>query len=231
MAWDITAGVAQSQPSLPAGMPHVCLLVPHFGKVSMEWVESTYGPLRFVGNGSFAKSNRIARGLLNLDTERNELVKAALADKTVTHLLWLDSDCIIEKPRSPDEAIATLLSLNVPIVSALYRAKKAKGEYPYAMWAKAPVGEGYVNIPTWSGNWLSVDAIGMGFCLCKREVFEKVSYPWFVWDKPTPSEDFVWCEKVRKAGYEIKVFTEVQFSHEGTMKVLCKDGAVHVLDV
>jgi hypothetical protein len=227
MAWQINP----VKPEIPAGVPHVCLLVPHFGKVSMEWVESTYGPLRFTGNASFVKSNRVARGILNLDVERNELVKAALDDKTVTHLLWLDSDCILEEPRNPDEAILRLLACNTPIVSGLYRAKKAKGEYPYAMWAKNPKGDGYLGIPKWTGNFISVDAIGFGFCLTRREVWEKIPFPWFVWDKPTPSEDFAWCEKIRKAGYEIKVYTDVKLSHEGMMKVLCKDGTVHVLDV
>ena len=198
----------------------------------MEFVNSTYAPLCFMGNTQFAKSNRVARGIMNLDTERNELVKDSLDDKSITHLLWLDSDCIMEDPKDPNEALRRLLSCNVPIVSGLYRAKKAKGSYPYAMWAKNPAGTyGYVDIPTWTGNYITVDAIGMGFCLCKREVFEKVPPPWFVWDKPTPSEDFAWCEKVRGAGYEIKVYTDVKLSHEGTMKVLCKDGAVHMLDV
>lgn len=235
MAWDITPGTAQPAPPtqrIPAGMPVVCMLIPHFGKISMEFAQSTYGPLSFLAHPAFAKTSRVARGILNLDTERNDLVRMALEDKAVTHLLWLDSDCIIDEPKDPNEAVAKLLACNVPIVSALYRAKKSKGNYPYAMWAKNPGAEyGYIDIPKWTGNFISVDAIGLGFCLCRREVFEKVPAPWFVWDKPTPSEDFAWCEKVRKAGYEIKVYTDVQFWHEGAFKVRCKDGAVHTLDV
>lgn len=236
MAWQIQAGQAipsaPTAPTVPAGMPVVCVLVPHFGKVSMEWAQSTYAPLMFIGNPNFVKTSRVARGILNLDTMRNDMVRMALEDKNVTHILWLDSDCIIEEPNDVNEAVRRLLACNVPIVSGLYRAKKSKGNYPYAMWAKNPTGGyGYVDIPKWTGNFIDVDAIGMGFCLTKREVWEKVPPPWFVWDKPTPSEDFVWCEKVRAAGYKIKVYTDVMLSHEGMMKVLCKDGAVHVLDV
>lgn len=228
MAWQIQP----QQPQIPAGMPLVCILIPHFGKISMEFAQSTYGPLQFIAHPAFAKTSRVARGLLNLDTERNDLARMALEDKNVTHLLWLDSDCIVEDPADPNEALRRLLAINVPIVSGLYRAKKAKGNYPYAMWAKHPTAEhGYIDIPQWTGNFINADAIGLGFCLCKREVFEKIPPPWFVWDKPSPSEDFAWCEKVRKAGYEIKVYTDVKLSHEGAMKVLCKDGAVHVLDV
>lgn len=231
----ITPGVAQptqQTATLPAGMPLVCILVPHFGRVSMEFVQSTYVPLVYVARADFAKTNRIARGILNLDTLRNDLVRMALEDKQVTHVLFLDSDCIIEEPKDPNEALKNLLACNAPIVSGLYRAKKSKGLYPYAMWAKHPAAEyGYTDIPKWTGNYITVDAIGMGFCLIRREVFEKIPPPWFQWDKPTPSEDFAFCEKARKAGYDIKVFTDVKLSHEGMMKVLCKDGAIHMLDV
>lgn len=235
MAWNIQSGVAQpSAPTvqIPAGMPVVCILIPHFGKISMEWAQSTYGPLLHTGRNDFAKTSRVARGILNLDTLRNDLARMALEDKQVTHLLWLDSDCIMEEPKDPNDAIAKLLACNVPVVSGLYRAKKSKGLYPYAMWAKHPTADyGYIDIPKWTGNFISVDAVGFGFCLIRREVFEKIPPPWFVWDKPTPSEDFAFCKKIRDAGYEIKVYTDVMLSHEGAMKVLCKDGAVHVLDV
>lgn len=228
MAWQIPT----QQVSIPQGMACICILIPHFGKISMEFAQSTYGPLMFVAHPKFVKTSRVARGLLNLDTERNDLARMALEDKAVTHLLWLDSDCIMEEPKDPNEALFKLLSINVPIVSGLYRAKKSKGLYPYAMWARHPNSSyGYTDIPQWTGNFISADAIGMGFCLCKREVFERIPPPWFVWDKPTPSEDFAWCEKVRRAGYEIKVYTDVRLSHEMSGKVLCSNGAVHVLDV
>lgn len=225
---------AQAQPTqqIPKGMAVVCVLIPHFGKISLEFAQSTYAPLMHTPHPAFVKTSRVARGILNLDTLRNDLARMALEDKQVTHLLWLDSDCIIEEPADVNEAVAKLLACNAPVVSGLYRAKKAKGLYPYAMWAKHPTADyGYIDIPKWTGNFISVDAIGFGFCLVRREVFEKIPAPWFVWDKPTPSEDFAFCKKIRDAGYEIKVYTDVKLSHEGMMKVLCKDGAVHMLDV
>jgi GT2 family glycosyltransferase len=158
------------------------------------------------------------------------LAKMALDDPSVTHLLWIDSDIVAESPSDINQALRMLLQLNVPIVSGLYRAKKAKGDYPYAMWSKpSPTAEGYGSIGTWTGNFIKVDAIGFGFVLVKREVFERVPEPWFVW-KTQKSEDFEFCEKVAKYGYEIKVYTDVRLSHIGTMKVRT-DGAVHVLDV
>lgn len=233
MAWleGGTPVIAPVQPTIPKGIPHICLCIPHFGAVSFEWVESTYGPLRFIPCVDFAKSNKLARGILNLDTERNMVAKMALEDKSVTHLLWLDTDCICESPTDPNQAVRMLLQCNTPVVSGLYRSKKLKGDYPYAMWMKNPAGEyGYVGIQSWTGNFVKVDTIGFGFVLIKREVFEKIPYPWFVWDKQAPSEDFDFCEKMVKYGYDIRVFTEVKLSHAGMMKVKI-DGSVHVLDV
>lgn len=215
------------------GIPHICLLVPHFGNVSLEWVETTYGSLRFIPQPDFAKSNRLSRGILNLDIERNELVKYALEDKTVTHFLWLDTDCLIESPKDANQAVRMLLACNTDIVSGLYRAKKSKGDYPYAMWMKNPNGIGYFGINKWTGNYINVDVLGLGFCLMRREVFEQIPSPWFVWGSPSPSEDFTFFEKAKQHGYEARVFTEVKLSHVGTMKVICDStsGAVHLLDV
>lgn len=233
MAWDetkINPGKPQIRTSIPKGVPHVCLLLPHWGSVSMEWVESTYGPLRFIPVADFAKSNKLARGILNIDTERNMLVKSALEDQTVTHLMFLDTDCIFSDPKDPNQAIKMLLSCDTDIVSGLYRAKKAKGEYPWAMFVRNPHGKGYISIPEWTGNFITADVIGFGCVLLKREVFEKVPHPWFEWKENASSEDFFACEKFKKYGYEIKVFTDVKLSHCGSMKVL-PSGKVTTMDV
>lgn len=212
MAWNLKAEEL-------TGKPHVSVLIPHWGSVSLEWADTTYAPLKFIPQPDFNKSVKLSRGILNLDTERNELTRYALEDKSITHLLFLDTDCIMEDPKDVNQAVRMLLACNSPIASGLYRAKKTEG-YPYAMWVKNPQGEGYLSISTWTGNWLKVDVIGFGFVLLKREVFEKMPYPWFVWDKPHPSEDFAFCEKLNKAGYEVKVLTSVRLSHCGLLKVL-----------
>jgi hypothetical protein len=197
----------------------------------MEWVESTWGPLRYIAQPDFAKTPRLSRGILNLDTHRNELVKSALADKAVTHILFLDSDIIAESPSDINQAVRMLLACNAPIASGLYRAKKQHGEYPYAMWTKNPNGIGYLPIGTWNGNWLHVSVIGFGFVLIRRDVWDTVPSPWFVWKEVTPSEDFYACELFAKYGFETRVLTDVQLSHLGPLKVLCKDAKAVSQDV
>lgn len=211
--------------------PFVMICVPHWGSVSLEWVQKTYGPLAFIPQPDFDKQPLLLRGVLNLDTERNELVKEALKNPKTTHILFLDTDIIVEEPKDPNQALRMLLATDAPIASGLYRAKKKKG-FSYAMWVKNPEGEGYIPVLEWTkgANWIKVDAIGLGFCLIKREVFEKIPYPWFKWDKPQPSEDFYFCELLAKYGYEIRVLTDIKCSHIGLLKVKI-DGTVTTLDV
>lgn len=215
MAW------LEARSGLPSGAPVVRVCIPHWGSVSFEFVRSMYVPLE-MPQPDFSKYMLLMRGILNLDTERNELVKQALEDKKTTHVLFVDTDIVPETPTDPNQAIRMLLATNAPIVSGLYRAKQTTGFW-HAMWSKipnVPVEQGYSPIQSWTGNWITVDAIGMGFCLIKREVFEKVPYPWFEWKrKEGPSEDFAFCQKAKEAGYEIKVLTDIRLSHIGTLKV------------
>jgi hypothetical protein len=111
--------------------PCITICVPHFGKVDIEWARNVLGPLQCVPVPNFDKNLLLMRGILNIDTERNELVKAALANARTTHLLFLDTDVMPEM--DANQALNMLLTCNVPIVSGLYRAKQKTG-FVYAMW-------------------------------------------------------------------------------------------------
>jgi GT2 family glycosyltransferase len=71
------------------------------------------------------------------------------------------------------------------------------------------------------------DAIGTGSLLIKRNVIESIDPLWFEY-KPYPkeeerfktqSEDVVFCEKVRKAGFDIYCDSSVKCGHIGHMIV------------
>jgi hypothetical protein len=208
---------------------HVKICIPHHGLCTLEWAKRTFAPLDAVPQPDFDKQTLLCRGILNLDTERNELVKEALKDPATTHILFLDTDVVVEQPPDPNHALRMLLACDAPVASALYRAKQKIG-FNYSMWKK--VKGGYAPVTGWTkgSNWISVDAIGLGFCLFKREVFQHIPQPWFVWNKPHPSEDFAFCEKLIEHGYEIRVLTDVRCSHIGTLKVR-PDGTITTLEV
>jgi len=162
----------------------------------------------------------------SLPLVRNELAKKAL-EAGCTHLLWVDSDGVMEVPHDPNHALKILYDCDVPIVACLYRAKQKIGFFN-AAWIKTP--GGYTPIESWTGNWITVDVTGMHFVLIKREVFENVPKPWFHWETGPPSEDFYFYEKAKEAGYQVRIFAEVRLSHLGELKVL-SDGSVTTRDV
>ena len=234
MAWNLEekngGSVRMVQFPLPGQpVPVVKILIPHTGSWTSEFTERMLIPLQS-HTSDLEKYVIFGRGT-PLDVQRNSMVVEALKDSRTTHVLFGDSDMVCEKPPDPNDALKLLIACNAPIVSGLYRAKRRDG-FPYAMWTKTADG-GYANTLSWTpegSNWVKVDSIGMGFCLIKREVFEKVPYPWFVWDNLEPSEDFYFCEKVKQYGYEVRVFTDVRLSHIGVLKVK-SDGTVTVLDM
>jgi hypothetical protein len=196
----------------------------------MEWAYRMLLPL--VSQVQWAdKELRMSRGI-PVNLSREEMVRSVLEDPKATHILWVDSDSVCESPADPNTCLQTLLSLNEPIVSGLYRAKQKTG-FNYAMWVETVDSEGkegLTPILNWTGNWLQVDAIGLGFCLVKREVYERIPRPWFPWELGGRSEDFEFCRKAIKAGYKINVFTDVRISHIGLLKVKT-DGSITTLDI
>lgn len=178
----------------------------------------------------------------SLPFARNTLVVEALKTKC-THIFWIDSDIVLENigngipnPQAPNDqtkntpvtdpniALRILYDTNMPIVSGLYRAKQ-KGGFGFAAWVKVqdksqPRGWGYAPIASWNGNLVQVDVVGLGFCLIKREVFEKMKPPWFKWDMPDEvSEDFSFLQKAKEAGFDTHLFTDIKLRHLGDLAV------------
>jgi hypothetical protein len=195
--------------------PRIALCLPHTGLLHAEFVEKTWGPLRWVPVDWCDKIPLMCR-VPSLPLARNILAKQAL-DAGATHLLWLDSDAIPESPSDPNEALRLLYQCNVPIAACLYRAKQRAG-FNYAAWVK--VEGGYAPIQEFTGNWFKVDVTGFHFILIRREVFERVPKPWFHWEQEEEvSEDFHFLERARSLGYEVYIFADVRMSHIGLLKV------------
>lgn len=229
MAWNRQQPITSivSQPKLP----RIVIGIPYTVDVTMFWALKTMGPLLFIPTNWCEKIPQMVRGV-PLNVARDQIVELALSDPAVTHILWVDTDSICESPEDPNIAMNMLYQCNVPIVSGLYRAKQKQG-FNYAAWvdAKLPNNQvGFIPIESYTGNFFQVDTIGMGFCLIKREVYEKLSPPWYPWPKASPSEDFNFCLSAKKQGYSINVFADCKISHCGDLQVRT-DGTTHVLDI
>jgi hypothetical protein len=216
--------------------PRIAVCVPHMEMVSMKWALEMMVPIFFVGTDWCEKIHKLARGIPQ-NLAREQLVELALEDKLVTHILFVDSDNVCNAPKDPNLALRMLYNCNQPIVSGLYRAKQAEG-FHWAAWIDLhkvnkdfPADKiAFTPVSSYTGNMFTVDVVGLGFCLIKREVYEKLPKPWHPWNTPAPSEDFNFCLNAKKAGFETWVMSDVKLDHIGNLNVH-PDGTITTLDV
>jgi hypothetical protein len=210
--------------------PLICVCIPHTSNVSLEWVQKTYIPLQ-MQDPRFDKTFQLARGI-PVDLAREQMVDAAMKS-AATHIFFVDTDIIFEPPLNPNDAINTLLSLNQPIISGLYRAKQRPNKdqtlgdpaalmgFNYDIWQKVE-GRGFVPVlpPPPPTNFFTVDVTGLGLTLIQRKVFEKTPKPWFPWELEGGSEDFRFYMKAKSVdpSFLCWIFTQVTASHAGELK-------------
>jgi hypothetical protein len=130
-----------------------------------------------------------------VDYARNLAVKHFLTTNK-THLLFLDDDTIPEV-----DGISKLLSSGKLVVGGLYNLQVDTSDRQSTKLAPSAIVDSQRGLQ-------KVDRIATGFLLIRKEVFEKIPRPWFEfeWDKNHDSylgEDYSFCEKVKKAGFDI----------------------------
>lgn len=131
------------------------------------------------------------------------------------YMLWLDSDMVF-----PSTTAMRLMSHNEDIVAANYvrRQLPAKGV------AYEKIGDWQNPLPFVAQNHLvPVEGIGMGCMLVKTKILNEIPKPWFEFHWTEESNDFLgedmdFCQKMKKAGYTIKVDTNLsmELRHMGS---------------
>lgn len=230
--WELQA---QGTVSSPAGLKKIAVCIPHLGEVSTEWAVMLKNMSAPPGTQVF-----FSRGM-PIDVTREQMVRDVL-NAGFEYVFFLDSDVVL-----PDNAIATLMSHNLPLVCGLYDAKKREGFYP-AMWVRTKIGEKgkeketFGAVAQWQGRMVRVDVTGCGCMLVHRSVFEKIrektDLPFFYWTKErTPalvekmnlpdtlmkelSEDFFFCLLAKHfANIDTIIDTEVRCGHITTTKLI-----------
>ena len=142
------------------------------------------------------------------DYARNCAVRHFLAQLEFTHLFFLDSD--VEPPL---DALERLLALEAPIATGCYGVGR-----PH--WALAEYREGHFHLlkalPERERPF-AVAGCGAGCLLIRREVLEKIAWPWFRWvERPDGSqvgEDIYFSAKANEAGYAIRAHPGVICGH------------------
>jgi len=211
-----------------AKRPSIAVCIPHTGMFYAEFCDRTYVPLKAFVHRLFNKSFFMSSGL-PVNIAREGMVENALRIPEITHIYFQDTDLVPETPPDINEAIASLLSCNIPIACGLYRAKQKEG-FNYAIWTASSDGKKFTPVQGWKGDRFKADVTGLGSALIQRQVFEKTPRPWFPWDLGTPSEDFSFYLKAKKAGFDCWIIPSVRFSHLGNLKVRTQ-GTVEVQEV
>jgi len=149
----------------------------------------------------------------------------------VEYDVWLtiDSDIVF----TPEQVIELLEDTKTyPVVSGLYRMQDMKHltcvkEWDVDYFKKNGSFE-FMKADELEkeDKYISVAYNGMGFFACRREVLEKMQYPYFSYPlieidgmKDMCSEDVAFCKNLKDAGFEVIVNTTLRVGHEKTMTI------------
>lgn len=144
---------------------------------------------------------------------RNQVAREFLSTEAEA-LLMVDTDIAFES-----DDLLKLADLDVPIVSGVYMDES--GTLPVAK--NASYGLEQVSFESLPTDPLQVDAVGAGFVLVRREVFETIEKDWFnhlETDGKRLSEDLSFCRRVKKAGFPIWLQPSVVLGHLKLVKLV-----------
>lgn len=168
--------------------------------------------------------------IFDIGKSRNHLVELALNIPETTHILFVDDDIVVPQRDALAGMYRFLEKQNESIVSGLYYQKypphtpliMAMAERDGKLLFCLPYKD--KEVPT--NSILRVGAVPAGFLLVKREVFEKIPSPWFVYDSPElkqfvledfkhqqTGEDIYFSWKARKYGFKLWVDTRADLLH------------------
>ena len=189
----------------------IAICVPHTGTLRAETAQCLGGMLFFTARAGFTYNGKPARpevellfsGAGPLDWKRTNLALQAIKAGS-DYLLWIDSDQTF-----PNDALVRLMMHDKPIIGTNIASRHTGGPTAFDLQGK--------ELPRGSGVE-EVSAIGLGFCLMKTPVFEKVPQRWFAMGIDDQGalvcgEDVHFCNRARTAGIRIFVDHDLEIGH------------------
>ena len=145
------------------------------------------------------------------DYTRNGSVRVCLENRQFTHLFFIDSDT-----EPPLDCIDRLLALDAPLASGIYPLLMPSG-LKWSVSNRGTDGKYRLIDRTPSEEPFMADAGGAGCLLIRRDVFDRVKWPWFKWiekqDGSQISEDIYFFKKANFKGLRLKVDPQVICNH------------------
>jgi hypothetical protein len=223
----------QAQPQQPQGVPfdfskvHLHIGIPCYGGMVSEPTMTSF--LRFVLLASRAGLNWSLDTMVNeslITRGRNNLMAKMMTNKEATHFMFIDADI-----RFQPESILQMIACDKEVIGGLYPKKALPVNYVINLKPETKI----------QGDIFTVDTMGTGFLLFKRDVYEKLiqAHPEtkYVDDvglgkqyEPTMyaifdveiderghylSEDWLFCRRWAAIGGEIWAHSKVLLNHVG----------------
>lgn len=151
-----------------------------------------------------------------VEIARNTIVERFLK-RDSDHLIFIDSDNIF-----PDDMFAKLFNM-ILLKADIATGISFKKAYPFYPTIYQRHGEIFKPITDYQrDSIIDIDACGMACCMIKREVFEKMEFPWyevvihdFTEDEGIMGEDLCFCKKAKQMGFNIMADTGLVIPHIG----------------
>ena len=189
----------------------------HGGSVHEPFMRSLMNAWIWDSTRAKVISGYFSSGGLYVAVNRNRVCEEFLK-KDGEYLWFLDTDMVFG-----EEDLYKLLNLfrsnKMDIVSALYFGRMVSGvKTTQPVWLMEAQTGVYENVGHFGNGLQEVDAIGMGCCLIKREVLEKLAethtqdeWKWFGHDRVQRTdgewthlgEDLTFCRRVKALGFKI----------------------------
>ncbi len=175
----------------------IAIATPTTTMVNYQFAQSLSGTVGYMSAEGYTVDLLFNSGSV-LHRQRNNLVRSFLTgnhSKDHTHLIWIDSDMVF-----PSDAIKKLLSHDKDIVGVNYCARQGAPRF-----TAGKEGQRFQTKPDSTGLE-KVDVLGFGLMAVKKEVLEKMEYPWcdfLTIGEGLLGEDEYFCSKAINSGFEI----------------------------
>lgn len=143
--------------------------------------------------------------------QRHELVKSA-QEWNATHVMFIDSD-IEFKPYH----VTNLIDFDEDIVGAAY--SKRVPPFIATAWSEIDNWDSHIQVIEQTSSHIKVAAMGLGFCLIKISVFDKIKLPWFELGYSNgqyTGEDIEFFRKCISTDVWLDIQTTCELGHLGT---------------
>lgn len=184
---------------------------------------SRYFATKFINGDSLVRSVGSTDRMYTHSAEN--LVAKEFLESDCTHLFMTEMDMVL-----PIDIIPALLALDKPVASGLYFLRGGKGEPCLYVKTITPPDNPYPHTPVRIFPHEEPFKLGkkggcpgLGCVLIRREVFEKIEYPYFDLKENGYGSDMYFYTKVRDAGFEVWVDPRMRCGHMDYTEVNFED--------